>query len=274
MNSENSSPATEDEFPAPPFRDWPLVSAIVATYQRAPLLRRALDSILAQTFTDMEVWVIHDGPADDATKQVYEEYGLKFDAVGIDFYPTATEDHTGYYTYPRNVATENSRGVYIANLDDDNEWLPDAISSLVSAMEEGEMWPDLVYGRREYVLDPGAPTKKGNLDLTKMVGPSQFTPWDSLAELRIAGNKPMYNFIDSSDFLVTKAALYRLGLKTGRIWDEMKRRFGDFYLVSDGLLAAAWRFKALDKIVQRYHITGDNVSLTRPVNEAPREVRV
>lgn len=274
MKSETFSPATEDDSPAPAFRDWPLVSAIVATHKRAPLLRRALDSILAQTWKDMEVWVIHDGPADQPTIDVYEEYGPKFDEAGIDFYATATDEHTGYYTYPRNVATENCRGVYIANLDDDNEWLPDAIASLVEAMEEGEMWPDLVYGRREYVLDPGAPTKKGNLDLTKMVGPSQFTPWDSLAELRIAGNKPTYNFIDSSDFLVTKAALYRLGIAAGRVWDETKRRFGDFYLVSDGLLAAQWRFKALDKVVQRYHITGSNVSLNRDVNEAPRTVNV
>jgi len=237
----------------------------------------------------MEVWVIHDGPlgsfdeegefsaldpACAETAQVYEEYAEKFDAAGIDFYATATDEHTGYYTYPRNVATENSRGSYIANLDDDNEWLPDALSSLLAAMEEGESWPDLVYGRRRYVLDEGCPDKFGEMELAKLAGDSIFTPWDALAQVRIAGNKPMYNFIDSSDFLVSKGALYRLGLKMGHIWDETKRRFGDFYLVSDGLLAGEWKFKALDQVVQIYHLTGDNVSLTRPLTELPKEMKV
>jgi glycosyltransferase involved in cell wall biosynthesis len=289
MSLENSLIDTVDDFPNPPFRDWPLVSVIVATYNRPLLLCRALESILAQTLRDMEVWVIHDGPLGNidnngnftpndvicaATAQVYAEYGKRFEAAGIDFYATAIEEHTGYYTTPRNVATENCRGVYVANLDDDNEWLPDALSSLLVAIEEGETWPDLVYGRRRYVLDPGAPTTKGDIDLKALEGDSQFVPWDDLALVRIAGNQPMFNFIDSSDFMVAKGALYRLGQKAGRIWDDGKRRFGDFYLVSDGLHLGEWRFKALDKVVQIYHISGDNISLTRPVLEVPREVKV
>ena len=274
MNSENSLLDTEDDSPNPPHREWPLVSVIVATYQRPTLLRRALDSVLAQTLTDIEVWCIHDGPLDDGTVQVYEDYVPKFEAAGIDFYPTGIEEHTGYYTTPRNVATENCRGVYVANLDDDNEWVPTALADLLAAMEEGETWPDLVYGRRHYILDPGAPTKHNDIDLVALQGDSMFTPWDDLAMLRVAGNQPMFNFIDSGDFMVTKGALYRLGLKAGHIWDDSKRRFGDFYLVSDGLHIGEWRFKALDKVVQIYHITGSNLQLTRPIHEVPHEVRV
>lgn len=245
---------------------------IIATHKRPTLLRRALDSVLAQTFQDFECWCIHDGPADKDTEMVYEEYFTKFDEKGIDFYPVALDTHTGYYTTPRNVATENCRGVYIANLDDDNEWIPTALSDLYTAMDEGEIWPDLVYGRRTYVLDPGAPLEHNGVNIKAMEGESAFVPWDDIAHIRIAGNQPMFNFIDSSDFLVAKGALYRLAVKAGHIWDDNKRRFGDFYLVSDGLLHSNWRFKALDKVVQIYHITGDNVSLTRPVNEIPREI--
>jgi glycosyltransferase involved in cell wall biosynthesis len=222
----------------------------------------------------MEVWCIHDGPPGEDTVAVYEEYCAKFDALGVDFYPTAIEEHTGYYTTSRNVATENCRGVYVANLDDDNEWLPTALADLLAAMDEGETWPDLIYGRRRYVLDEGAPEKKGDIDLKALTGDSVFVPWDALAHVRIAGNQPMFNFIDSSDFLVAKGAMYRLGQKMGHIWNDSKRRFGDFYLVSDGLLAGDWRFKGLDKVVQIYHITGDNVSLTRPIEEMPHEVKV
>jgi len=222
---------------------------------------------------NIEVWVIHDGPSDPESAKVYEEYYEKFEDAGIDFFAVDSDEHTGYYTYPRNVATENCRGVYVANLDDDNEWMPTALADLLAAMEEGEMWPDLVYGRRTYVLDEGAPEKHGNIDLKALEGDSQYVEWDALAQLRLAGNKPMYNFIDSSDFLVSKGALYRLAAATGHIWNDEARRFGDFWLVSDGLLAGGWRFKGLDKIVQKYHITGDNVSLNRPVHERPQEVK-
>jgi len=259
--------------PEPAHRIWPLISVIVATYHRAGLLRRALDSVLAQTHRDMEVWCIHDGPADPDTEAVYEEYYQKFNDVGIDFYPVATEEHTGYYCTPRNVATENCRGTYVANLDDDNEWVPTALEDLLAAMEEGETWPDIVYGRRRYVVDTGAPDKHGEMILKELEGDSPFTPWSDEAQVRLMGNQPMLNFIDSSDFLIAKGAMYRLAVAMGHIWDDGRRRFGDFWLVSDGLLAAQWRFKALDKIVQIYHITGNNVSLTRPANELPTQIK-
>jgi len=222
----------------------------------------------------MEVWVIHDGPADPETEMVFEKYTAIFEEAGIDFYPVSTDEHTGYYTTPRNVATENCRGVYIANLDDDNEWVPTALEDLLKVMEEGEMWPDVVYGRRRYVVDNGAPEMFGEIKLSDLVGDSPFVPWDELAQIRLMGNKPMYNFIDSSEFLITKAALYRLGSLAGRMWNDDARRFGDFWLMSDGYMAAGWRFKPLDKIVQIYHITGDNVSLTRPNQERPSEFNV
>lgn len=266
------------------FRDWPTISVIVATHRRPDLLRRALDSILAQTFRDIEVLVIHDGPIGEfdidgtfeptdevcaGTAAVFGEYSDKFYDAGIDFFTLATDEHTGYYCIPRNVATENCRGVYVANLDDDNEWLPDALEALLASMEEGEVWPDLVYGRRRYIVsDDSRP------ELKALEGESVFTPWDDIAMTRLAGNQPALNFIDSSDFLVAKGALYRLGVKMGRIWDDTKRRFGDFYLVSDGLLAGEWRFKPLDKVVQNYYVHGQNVSLTRSPNEAPRTVNV
>ena len=271
MSLDDFCSSTADECPNPPFREWPLISCVVATYERPKHLRRALDSILAQTFQDMEVWVIHDGLPSEDTTEVYGEYSEKFEAAGIDFFPIWIDEHTGYYCTPRNVVTENCRGAYVANLDDDNEWLPDALASLVEAMEEGETWPDIVYGRRTYVVDEGAPEYHKDLKVADMAGDSPFVPWDAVAHVRLAGNQPNYNFIDSSDFLAAKGALYRLGLRMGHIWDDSRRRYGDFYLMSDGLLAADWRFKGIDKIVQRYHIDGSNLQLLRSPSEVPTE---
>lgn len=266
MNSSDSSETTE-VVSSHAYREWPLVSVIVVTYKRAGKLRRALDSVLAQTFTDMEVWCVHDGPADDDTIAVYEEYDKKFDEVGIDFFPIATDLHSGYYCQPRNVATENCRGTYVANLDDDNEWLPNALEVLVTAIREGEMWPDLVYGRRHYVLEEGAPRSFNGVELTE--GDSPYIPWSEEAKVSLAIG-PQYNFIDSSDFLVSKGALYRLATTTNMIWNERRRRFGDWELVARAAYFSDMRFKGVDAIVQRYYIHGDNVSLTRPAHETTK----
>ncbi len=51
----------------------PLFSVIIATYNRASLLSRALQSVFAQTFVDYEVIVVDDGSIDD-TDQVLAAY--------------------------------------------------------------------------------------------------------------------------------------------------------------------------------------------------------
>ncbi len=51
----------------------PFLSIIIPTYNRAHTLRRPIDSILAQTFTDWELIIVDDGSTDD-TKEIIEAY--------------------------------------------------------------------------------------------------------------------------------------------------------------------------------------------------------
>lgn len=246
---------------------WPAVSVHVATcHGRAAMLDRALASVLAQTYTDYEVMVIHDGPTADAdTVTVCEKYAALFDERNIVFNFGCVEDESGYYTLPRNMATFYSRGDYISNLDDDNEWTPDHLAVLVAAIEEGDHWDDLVYGRRTYVHDDDAPSEVNGVKLVE--GDSEFQPWDDTAMRRL--DRCTTNFIDSGDFIVTRGAMYWLAMTTGKMWNEDYRRFGDWELVARAANFGGWRFKGVDRVVQVYHIHSKNVSLTRPVNEIP-----
>jgi glycosyltransferase involved in cell wall biosynthesis len=250
--------------------NWPTVTVIVTTYKRPHLLPRALDSVARQTFTDFELIVVHDGPPDPGTIEVCSLYNNRFEQLGIDMQLVATEEPSGYYTLPSNLGTFLARGDYIAYLDDDNAWTADHLELLVNAIEEGDVWPDFTYGRREYVHDPSL-AEEHRAKLPQ--GPSPLVPWDETARQRLAAG-PMHNFIDRSDFLVSKGALWMLYVATGQIWNENARRFGDWDLVTRGAHFAGWRGKAVDAVVQYYHWHGDQVQLTRPPSEVPRAVYV
>ena len=96
----------------------PKVSVIIPTYNRAPFVTEAIDSVLAQTFLDYEVIVVDDGSTDN-TKDVLLPYG----------------ERTRYIYQPnsgvgaaRNAGIRCAIGEWLAFLDSDDIWLPDYLS--------------------------------------------------------------------------------------------------------------------------------------------------
>lgn len=56
--------------PTFPARAAPKVSVLMPTYQQAPFIRRALDSLLTQTLTEWEALIVDDGSRDDTADAV------------------------------------------------------------------------------------------------------------------------------------------------------------------------------------------------------------
>lgn len=249
---------------------WPAVTAILNTYQTAHLLPRSLASILIQRETMgpgmMEV-IVADDASTDVTPQVLADWAPRFDQAAIPFTAFRLAENSGYQCVPKNRAIELAKGDYIRFLDADNEWLPGSLRTLYNALEAGDVWDDVAYGRREYIIDPGAIVPS-----TLTEGPSTFTPHDPT---RLAQSCYL-NYIDTSDFLISRGALWYLYEHTGWMWNETYRRFADWELVTraanlDQLVGIApLRFKAIDSIVTRYHWTGENLQLKRPLHETPQ----
>lgn len=234
------------------YSDQPLITAIVACYSGDQhLLPRALSSVVEQFPGEdiLEIIVVFDGTPNDEVAEVCKNFGV--DVL------LGTGEPTGYYTQPRNLATLVARGHYIANLDADNEWAPGHLKGLLTAIRTPhpfEGLPVFTYSRRRYISDGGA--QEG-----LPTGDSPFQPWDNTAYPRLAQG-PMNNFVDSSDFLVGKAALFRLAENTGCIWEPSRVRFGDWELV---LRMASLGFKgqAVNQVTNLYHWTGKNLQITR-----------
>ena len=116
---------------------------MIATYNRARLLPRAMGSVLAQTFTDWELIIVDDGSDDDTADVI-----ARFKDVRIHTFKHANTQGAGP---ARNTALAAARGEYIAPLDDDDELLPDALMEMMSALDDSPPEVGIVYGFRAYV---------------------------------------------------------------------------------------------------------------------------
>jgi len=94
----------------------PRVSVVVPTYNRAGLLRRAIESVLVQTFTDYELIVVDDGSTDDTEEILRGFSDRRMRVVRSDVNQGAPQ--------ARNMGIEAARGEWVAFLDSDDEWLP------------------------------------------------------------------------------------------------------------------------------------------------------
>lgn len=100
-----------------------LVSAIITTHNRSALLKRAIDSILSQTYNNIECIVVDDNSADNTKELCLSYSNLKY------IYIPENESRGG--NYARNLGVKHSCGSYIAFLDDDDYWLPEKIEKQI-----------------------------------------------------------------------------------------------------------------------------------------------
>jgi len=98
----------------------PAVSVIIPTYNRLPLLRKAVDSVLAQTFRDFELIVADDGSTDGTRGYV--------EAIGDGRVRPIWLPHRGDLTSARSAGVRHARGGWVAFLDSDDLWLPDKLA--------------------------------------------------------------------------------------------------------------------------------------------------
>jgi glycosyltransferase involved in cell wall biosynthesis len=124
-----------------------LVSVYIPTRNRSALLRRAVDSVLAQTYPDIEVLICDEASTDD-TAEVVAAYA---------------SEHPGRFTYlrndtpqgacrARNRCIERAAGTYVTGLDDDDFFHPQRIQCLVDLYQRHA--PSFACSRFRYFQAP------------------------------------------------------------------------------------------------------------------------
>ena len=101
----------------------PLVSAIIPTYNRAEYTKKAVESVLSQTYKNVEIFVV-DGSPNNETEKMLQLYsaGSKIIYIHRNEIHDGTEKDKGNLAQSRNQAIRASKGKYICTLDDDDFW--------------------------------------------------------------------------------------------------------------------------------------------------------
>ena len=107
-----------------------LVTAVVTTHNRRELVKKAIHSVLRQTYPDMELIVVDDA-SEDGTREELSEYAEREGFLYIYIRPEESKGGN----YARNLGIRHSHGKYIAFLDDDDEWLDTKIERQVGFLE-------------------------------------------------------------------------------------------------------------------------------------------
>lgn len=96
---------------------FPLISIIVPIYKVEPYLRRCLDSIVNQTYTNLEIILIDDG-SPDGCPQICDEYAARDDRIVV------IHKENGGLSDARNAGLDICKGEYISFVDSD-DWIAD-----------------------------------------------------------------------------------------------------------------------------------------------------
>jgi glycosyltransferase involved in cell wall biosynthesis len=116
------------------------VSVIIPLYNKAAYIRRALDSVLAQTHGDFEILVVDDGSTDGGD-QIVEQYA--------DSRICLIQQANAGVSAARNRGLREAGSEWIALLDADDEWTEDFLATVLSLREQ---FPDAAVWGTHYAM--------------------------------------------------------------------------------------------------------------------------
>lgn len=142
----------------------PLISVIMATYNRVEYFNRSIPSFINQTYKNCELIVVDDGSEDDTFRVVCD---YMKEHTNIRYLR-----HTNRkLSLTKNAGIKAAAGKFIAFLDSDDEYKPDYLEKRIQFMEANET-VDLIEGGAIIIGDPYV---KDKLDMSKRIHLSECT---------------------------------------------------------------------------------------------------
>jgi len=179
----------------------PLVSIIVRTKDRPKLLKKALQSITAQTYRPIEVVLVNDGGCD------LDVEDLKTILRDVSLHYIRLEKNTGR-AHAGNVGMKNAKGKYIGFLDDDDEFYPEHVRTLCMGLETIEY--KIAYSDVEMITKQFSIDENDFLEIRRSIFSKDFSYSDLLISNYIPFNSVLFHkeIIGKIGFLDKQFDLY------------------------------------------------------------------
>jgi glycosyltransferase involved in cell wall biosynthesis len=224
----------------------PKVSVIIPTYNRAQMVCRAIDSVLAQTLQDAEIIVVDDGSTDGTGKILADRYG--------DRIRCSWQENQGR-AVARNRGVQAAGGEYVLFLDSDDLLLPQSLELLLGFLDTRPE-VDVVYSDGYYCDTQGR-------DIQRISAERPAIDHDDLLETMVITNV----VVACHSAMVRRRCLEALGYP---YFDENLRGTEDADLWLR-LAAQGSRFAYLDALTCKYRVHDGNESSFRSPNFARRQ---
>ena len=125
-------------------------SVIIPLYNKAPYIRKALESVFAQTYTDFELIIVDDGSTDDSA--AIAEECTRTSSLSPLAFRLIKQPNAGV-SAARNNGVVHAQGDYLAFLDADDWWEPTYLEQMARLIED---YPDAgLYGMNYIYYKPG-----------------------------------------------------------------------------------------------------------------------
>ncbi len=108
-----------------------LVTVILTTYDRPDYLRRALKSVMNQTYDNLEIFVIDGGNLPEIRKVIRKFQLMDTRILYVNAHHADKTTIYGDVQWARNLGLAHACGKYVAMLDDDDYWMPDKIAQQI-----------------------------------------------------------------------------------------------------------------------------------------------
>ena len=128
------------------------ISVIITTFNRAQFVKKAINSVLNQTYQDVEIIVVDDGSTDN-TKSIVNSYGEQVRYIYQENKGAASA---------RNAGIEKSKGEYITFLDSDDYYKKDNLLKKLSFLESN-LQTRWLYSDWQYIDEKGEHLDKGSV---------------------------------------------------------------------------------------------------------------
>ena len=128
-----------------------LVSVVIPSFNRSAFIDRAIDSVLGQTYPDIEVIVVDDASSDNTVARVHAR------SKSDPRVRLIVQGQQAGAQAARNAGIRAAKGAWVAFLDSDDEFLPESVELRVGALNQSEC--EVVHSEC-YWFKPGEPERR------------------------------------------------------------------------------------------------------------------